>query len=122
MTGTAWQRLGCLDAFRVTQIPRRRDDPGDPGDPGDAGLPQRTAVLAAAYHAAQSAPGAPGTVAVGWVRAAPGAPIHLLVAGSALRGSAGLAAAGTALALPSGGRGQPVRAGGMAAALAALPC
>ena len=116
MTGTAWQRLCGLSAFRVTQIPRRLDDTGDPG------LPQRTAVLTAAYHAAQSAAGAPGTIAVGWARAAPGGPVHLLVAGSALRGSAGLAAPGTALALPTGGRGQPVPAGGMAAALAALPC
>src|SRR4029077_1668237 len=114
MTGTAWQRLCGLSAFRVTQIPRRLDDTGDPG------LSQRTAVLVSAYHAAQSAAGAPGTIAVGWVRATPGGPVHLLVAGPALRGSASLAAPGTALALPSGGRGQPVPAGGMGGALTAV--
>lgn len=126
MTGTAWQRLCGLDAFRVTQIPRRLDDTspqarGAAGH-GDPGRSQRMAVLVSAYHAAQSEAGAPGTIAIGWVRATPGAPVHLLVAGSALRGSASLGAAGTSLALPSGSRGQLVPAGGMAAALAALPC
>ena len=126
MTGTAWQRLRGLDAFRVTQIPRRLDDTGPAARAvdgrGDPGRSQRTAVLVAAYHAAQSAAGTPGTVAVGWVRATPGGPVHLLVAGSALRGSASSGPAGTSLALPSGGRGQLVPAGGLAAALTALPC
>jgi DNA helicase HerA-like ATPase len=126
MTGTAWQRLCGLDAFQVTQIPRRPDgispQAGSAGGRRDPGRSQRTAVLVSAYHAAQREAGAPGTIAIGWVRATPAGPVHLLVAGSALRGSANSGAAGTSLALPSGGRGQLVPAGGMAAALTALPC
>jgi hypothetical protein len=80
MTGTAWQRLCGLDAFRVTQIPRRLDGISPQADSAaarrDPGRSQRAAVLVSAYHAAQSAAGAPGTVAVGWVRATPGGPVH----------------------------------------------
>ncbi|HEY9241334.1 MAG TPA: hypothetical protein VIP48_05090, partial [Streptosporangiaceae bacterium] len=89
MTGTAWQRLSGLDAYRVTQIPRYPD--GGPGpDPAarDTRRAQRSAVLTAAYHAAISAAGTAAPVALGWVRTAPGSPVHVLVAGAALGSSA----------------------------------
>ena len=132
MTGTAWQRLSDLGACRVTQIPRR---PGGPapdsraGSDRDSGRPQRAAALASAYHAGVSRHAGGGPVALGWVRAAAGGPVGVLLAGSALRGSARPAAGsgisagtGIALALPAGGRGDAVAPGGMAAAMNALPC
>ena len=64
MTGTAWQRLSGLDAYRVTQIPRYPDDgPGPDPAARDTRRAQRSAVLTAAYHAAVSAAGAPVPVA-----------------------------------------------------------
>ena len=125
MTGSAWQRLTGLDAYRVTQIPRYPyDDRGTDPAARDTRRAQRSAVLTAAYHAAVSGAGTAGPVALGWVRTAPGSPVHVLVAGSALRGSAnrpaphgsgqrrpaphGSAALGTGevpLALPAGARG-----------------
>ena len=132
MTGTAWQRLSDLGACRVTQIPRR---PGGPapderaGSDRDSGRPQRAAALASAYHAGVSRHADGGPVALGWVRAAAGGPVEILLAGSALRGSARPRArsgtpvtTGVALALPAGGRGDAVAPGGMAAAMHALPC
>ena len=89
MTGSAWQRLSGLDAYRVTQIPRCPDDDrGTNRAAQDTRRAQRSAVLTAAYHAAVSGAGAAGPVALGWVRTAPGSPVHVLVAGCALRGSA----------------------------------
>ncbi len=168
MAGTAWQRLSGLDAYRITQVPRYPDE-GAGLDPAarDIRRAQRGAVLTAAYHAAVSAAGAAVPVAVGWVRTAPGSPVHVLVAGAAVRGSAGepaprgsadgpaprssadqpaprdstdgLAPRGSAtgpplpgsaalargevpVALPPGARGITVPAGGLAAAMAGLPC
>src|SRR5262249_13953606 len=49
----AWDALGELDAYRITEIPRR-PDPGPaqpPGESDDAGRTQRLAALVAAYHA-----------------------------------------------------------------------
>ena len=89
MTDSAWQRLSGLDAYRVTQIPRwPGDDRGLDPAARDTRRAQRGAVLTAAYHAAISRAGPAGPVAVGWVRTAPGSPVHVLIAGSALRGSA----------------------------------
>ncbi len=145
-TGTPWQRLASLECYRVTQIPRRCPDGTPPSSPGaagpDHGRAARGAALAAAYHAAiSSGPNAgtitvpagmtapAGTVAVGWVRTAPGTPVHVLVAGAALRGStrpvartADLAAPEVSLALPGGGKGQLITPGGLAAAMNSLPC
>ncbi|MFI5066743.1 MAG: ATP-binding protein, partial [Streptosporangiales bacterium] len=145
MTGTAWQRLAALDAYRVLQIPRQPDE-GSPtfsraASGPDDGRAARSAVLTSAYHAAISgAAGAgttaaagttapAGTIAAGWVRTAPGSPVHVLVAGATLRGStrpaaraAGLAAPEVSLALPAGGKGQLIAPGGLAAALNSLPC
>jgi uncharacterized protein len=134
MMGTAWQQLCSLDAYRVTQIPRRPDESTAASQRGpadrDTGRAQRTAVLTAAYHAATSSAGEAGPIAVGWVRAAAGGQVHVLAAGSALGGSSrvtqcggcDLAGAEVSLALPGGARGLAVPASGMAAALSALPC
>jgi len=134
MTGTPWQRLSDLDACRVTQIPRRlagtAADSRGPGD-GDSGRPQRVAALASGYHAGISRHADAGPIALGWVRAVARGPVEVLLAGSALRGSvrpspspARLAspAGEVSLALPAGAHGQMVAAGGMAAAMNALPC
>jgi hypothetical protein len=133
MTGTAWQRLAALDAYRVTQVPRRPEEGSPPyprAGPGpDDGGAARRAVLTAAYHAAISGGAEAGTIAAGWVRTAPGSPVHVLVAGAALRGStrpvartAGLTAPEVSLALPGGGKGQLIAPGGLAAAMSSLPC
>ena len=132
MTGTAWQRLSDLRACRVTQIPRRPGAPAPDGRAGsdrDPGRPQRAAALTSAYHAGISRHAGGGPVALGWVRAVAGGPVEVLLAGSALRGSprppagsGASASSGVALALPAGGRGDPVAPGGMAAAMNALPC
>ena len=49
-----WPELTALDAYRITEIPRR-PGPGEtgasPGLPNDPGRTQRLAALIAAYHA-----------------------------------------------------------------------
>ena len=140
MTGTAWQRLAALDAYRVTQIPRRPDEGSPPFSRAaaghDDGRAARGAVLTSAYHAAISGgadagahrrPRAPSPSA-GYAppRAAR---CTCWWPGAALRGStrpaaraAGLAAPEVSLALPAGGKGQLIAPGGMAAAMNSLPC
>ncbi|HJY03303.1 MAG TPA: hypothetical protein VJ351_21065, partial [Streptosporangiaceae bacterium] len=81
-----WPELTALDAYRITEIPRR-PDPGETGAsaglPNDPGRTQRLAALIAAYHAGVGAKdndvkdnGAkdnevkhndPGALALGWV-------------------------------------------------------
>ncbi len=132
MTGTAWQRLSDLGACRVTRIPRRPDDPVPDGRAGvdrDAGRPQRIAALASAYHAGISRHADAGPIALGWIRLASGGPVDVLLAGSALRGSArpptslgSPSCTEITLALPAGAQGEVIAPGGMAAAMNALPC
>ena len=86
-----WPELTELDAYRITEIPRRpetgdaetsRDQPSDPG------RTQRLAALIAAYHAGVGAKGnGQGAVAIGWVRHSAGGPVQFLAAGSGLIGS-----------------------------------
>ncbi len=63
----AWEALNELDAYRITEIPRRAE--GDvsqpsPEQPDDAGRTQRVAALIAAYHAGAEAKGnGPGALA-----------------------------------------------------------
>ena len=50
----AWDALNELDAYRITEIPRRSDaDAAPPAQdrPNDPGRTQRLAALIAAYHA-----------------------------------------------------------------------
>ena len=81
----AWDALGELDTYRITQIPRRAD-PGPAQPPSaesdDAGRTQRLAALVAAYHAGAAAGGGgPAALAIGWVRHDTDGPVQLLAAG-----------------------------------------
>jgi uncharacterized protein len=115
-----WHWLESAGAYRVTEVPRQDDGttPGEgPHSRPDPGRSQRIAALAAAYHAGS-------IVAFGWMRTAPGGPVHVVVAGQALAGSAAPdagdadaadavddAAGGVLLALPGGARGTVLRPG-----------
>lgn len=115
MAPTAWQLVSRLDAWRVTQIPRRpqRQQPGELEDYGDLLAGQRAAALGAAYH------GGAGPVGFAWVRDRAGGPVHVLAAG---RGLAAIGDAQVVLKLPAGGRGEAIGSGGLAQVLAGLPC
>ena len=88
-----WPELTELDAYRITEIPRRLDA-GDAGahrdQPGDPGRTQRLAALIAAYHVGVGAKsdGHPA-LALGWVRHRAGGPVRFLAAGPGLVGSQG---------------------------------
>jgi DNA helicase HerA-like ATPase len=122
---SAWQVLGGLEAWQVTQIPRwpRRQSPGQSpggpdGDEGDLLAGQRTAVLGAAYH------GGTGPVGFAWVRDRTGGPVQVVAVGRALATMVRATEGGgqeVALKLPAGGRGQALAPGGLARMLAALP-
>ena len=55
----AWDALGGLDAYRITEIPRRPEPGPAPAqaDSDDPGRIQRLAALVAAYHAGAEAKG-----------------------------------------------------------------
>ncbi len=112
---SAWRRLCGLQAYEITEIPRRDEDETGAGagrerDPGRA---QRMAALVAAYHAGDA-------VAFGWLREQAGGPVRVLAAGSALAGS--VAAGEVVLALPGGARGRVLPPGALAGAMAGLSC
>src|ERR1700685_655234 len=72
-----WPELTALDAYRITDIPRRLG-PGETGvsagQPNDPGRTQRLAALIAAYHASVAAQGnGSGALALGWGRHRAGA-------------------------------------------------
>jgi len=120
---TAWDSLSELDAYRVTEIPRRAET-GEarpsPGEPDDAGRTQRLAALIAAYHAGAQANGdGPGALAIGWIRHSAGGPVQVLAAGAGLVGSD--AGQEVFLTLPGGARAQPLPRGTLAGLLAQLP-
>jgi hypothetical protein len=80
MDGSAWQVLRDLQAWQITQIPRRphaRQDSSAGQDQTDRGASQRLQALVSAFHY-----GAP--VAFGWIREHPGGPVRVLAAGPAL--------------------------------------
>jgi hypothetical protein len=110
-----WRDLCGLDAYRISEIPRRPDSAatGGPRMERDPGRAQRIAALVAAYHAG-------GTVAFGWIRLQAGGPVRLLVAGTSLAGSSG--GADVMLALPGGARGQALGRGALASAMSRLAC
>ena len=119
-----WPELTELDAYRITEIPRRpetgsaeapRDQPSDPG------RTQRLAALIAAYHVGVGAKGnGQGALAVGWVRHGAGGPVQFLAAGSGLIGSQDDGE--VLLTLPGGARAQPLPRGALAALMSQLPC
>ena len=116
MNGWAWQVLRDLEAWQVTQIPRRphaRQDSAVGQDQADLGVAQRLQALVSAFHY-----GAP--VAFGWIREHPGGPVRVLAAGPALRGDADGGQA--VLTVPAGARAQPLPPGQAAALLARMPC
>ena len=120
---SAWQELDGLDAYRITEIPRRpeagetqapRDQQADPG------RTQRLAALIAAYHAgAGSKSDGTGALAMGWVRHRAGGPVQLLAAGPGLVGGGN---GELFLTLPGGARAEPLPAGTLSELLGRLPC
>ncbi len=111
-----WRQLCALEAYQITEIPRR---PGtETGDGSgaaerDPGRVQRLAALVAAYHLG-------GAVAFGWLRNRAGGAIQVLAAGPALAGS--MVAGEVVLALPGGARGRVLGAGVLAQAMSGLSC
>jgi len=117
-----WPELTELDAYRITEIPRRpeagdaearRDQPSDPG------RTQRLAALIAAYHVGAKGSGQ-GALALGWVRHSASGPVQFLAAGSGLVGSHDDGE--VLLTLPGGARAQPLPRGALAALMSQLPC
>jgi uncharacterized protein len=119
----AWDALGELGTYRVTEIPRRAEpDAAQPSrdEPDDAGRTQRLAALIAAYHAGADAKGnGSGALAIGWVRHTAGGPVQVLAAGAGLVGSD--AGPDVFLTLPGGARAEPLPRGSLATLMARLP-
>jgi uncharacterized protein len=126
----AWDALGGLDAYRITEIPRR-PEPGPapaPAESDDPGRIQRLAALVAAYHAGALPPGpcgaetkgdGSGAVAIGWIRHDTDGPVQLLAAGPGLVGSD--EGREVFLALPGGARARPLGRGSLTGLMARLP-
>ncbi|HEY7882492.1 MAG TPA: helicase HerA-like domain-containing protein, partial [Streptosporangiaceae bacterium] len=125
----AWDALGGLDAYRITEIPRRPEPGPAPAQAGsdDPGRIQRLAALVAAYHAGAEAKGngaeaqgnGSGAVAIGWVRHDTDGPVQLLAAGPGLVGSD--EGREVFLALPGGARARPLGRGALTGLMARLP-
>ena len=118
----AWDALGGLDAYRITEIPRRPEPGPAPAqaDSDDPGRIQRLAALVAAYHAGAEATGnGSGAVAIGWVRHNTDGPVQLLAAGPGLVGSD--EGREVFLALPAGARARPLGRGSLTGLMARLP-
>ena len=119
----AWNALNELNAYRITEIPRRSDaDATRPAldQPNDVGRTQRLAALIAAYHAGAEAKGNGSTaLAIGWIRHSAGGPVQVLVAGTGLVGSE--AGQEVFLTLPGGARAQPLLRGTVTRLMAQLP-
>ncbi len=117
----AWPDLDGLDAYHITEIPRRpqtEQTAAPPDRSGDAGRTQRLAALIAAYHAGVAGPGS-GALALGWVRHAAGGPVQFLAAGRGLVGSED--SHEVFLTLPGGARARPLTPGTLGPLLAKLP-
>ena len=133
-----WPELTALDAYRITEIPRRpgADETGVPPDqPNDPGRTQRLAALIAAYHAGVAAKdnaakdnaakdndaegNGPGALALGWVRHRAGGPVQFLAAGPGLVGSQD--GRDVLLTLPGGARAEPLGRGALATLMSELP-
>ena len=119
----AWNVLNELNAYRITEIPRRSDaDATRPAldQPNDVGRTQRLAALMAAYHAGAEAKGnGSAALAIGWIRHSAGGPVQVLVAGTGLVGSE--AGQEVFLTLPGGARAQPLLRGTVTRLMAQLP-
>ncbi len=119
----AWDALNELEAYRITEIPRRSEaDVTRPSqdEPIDPGRTQRLAALIAAYHAGAEAKGnGSGALAIGWIRHDARGPVQLLAAGAGLVGSH--AGQDVFLTLPGGARARPLLPGTLASLMAQLP-
>jgi len=124
----AWDALNELDAYRITEIPRRPEAGPAPPSPGqaapamaaDPGRTQRLAALIAAYHAGADAKGdGSGAIALGWVRDSAAGPVHVLAAGAGLVGSDD--GQDIFLTLPGGARARPLPRAGLTGLMARLP-
>ena len=126
----AWDALGGLDAYRITEIPRRPEPGPAPAqaESDDPGRIQRLAALVAAYHAGAPPPGpcgagtrggGSGALAIGWVRHDTDGPVQLLAAGPGLVGSD--EGREVFLALPGGARARPLGRGSLTGLMARLP-
>ena len=133
-----WPELTALDAYRITEIPRR-PGPGETGAsaglPNDPGRAQRLAALIAAYHAGVGAKDSgakdsgakdndvkddgSGALALGWVRHRAGGPVQFLAAGPGLVGSQDDRE--VLLTLPGGAWAEPLARGALATLMAELP-
>jgi hypothetical protein len=116
MNGRAWQVLRDLEAWQITQLPRRphaRQDSAVGQDQADLGVAQRLQALVSAFHYG-------GPVAFGWIREQPGGPVRVLAAGPTLRGDTDAGQA--VLTFPPGARAEPFPPGQAAALLARMPC
>jgi uncharacterized protein len=119
-----WRGLDGLDAYRITEIPRRPEagqTQAPRHQPDDAGRTQRLAALVAAYHAGVgSEVNGAGALAFGWVRHSAGGPVQLLAAGPGLVGSGD--GQEVFLTLPGGARAEPLPRGTLPEILGQLPC
>jgi DNA helicase HerA-like ATPase len=119
----AWNVLNELNAYRITEIPRRSDAGATRpalDQPNDVGRTQRLAALIAAYHAGAEAKGnGSAALAIGWIRHSAGGPVQVLVAGTGLVGSE--AGQEVFLTLPGGARAQPLLRGTVTRLMAQLP-
>src|SRR6201995_4593019 len=117
-----WDALGGLDAYRITEIPRRPEPAPPTAQAGsdDPGRIQRLAALVAAYHAGAEVKGnGSGAVAIGWVRHDTDGPVQLLAAGPGLVGSD--EGREVFLALPAGARARPLGRGSLTGPMERLP-
>src|SRR6202035_438099 len=113
MDDGAWHVVRGLQAWQITELPRRphvRPNSVPDQDRADLGATQRWQALVSAFHY-----GAP--VAFGWVRETTGGPVRVLAAGRALSGAAlsGAALVGgdgqVVLSFPAGARARGLPAG-----------
>ena len=115
--------LERLEAYRITEIPRRPDvgSAAAPArQPDESDRTQRGAALVAAYHAGAGTEDGAGALALGWVRHGAGGPVQFLSAGAGLVGSGGKDDA--VLTLPGGARAEALPGGAMPALMSELPC
>jgi uncharacterized protein len=108
----AWQVLGGLQAWQITEFPRRphaRQNSAPDQDRADLGATQRLQALVSAFHY-----GAP--VAFGWLREHAGGPVRVLAAGTSRADGADV------LTFPAGARGQRLPPGQVNDLLARMPC
>jgi hypothetical protein len=116
MDGTAWRVLRDLEAWQITQLPRRphaRQDSSVNQNQTGLGIAQRLQALVSAFHYG-------GPVAFGWIREHPGGPVRILAAGPTVGGDTD--AGQTVLTFPPGARAEPLPLGQAAALLARMPC